>query len=270
MFSEQVIALNGRNVHYYEDGQDHKTTILLLHGGFGDAWLHWNHIMPELRHEGYRTIAPDLPGYGQSDPIASPTPMALVAWVKAFLDELGIADVVVVGNSFGGLTGRLLAANYPQYVPVLVLVNGGVIPAVPTLAQLLAKSPLGGLIFRQIARSTVSRNNLGGLFENQTHLTDEVVSRIQANRNGLARLMRAHSIAPKPEKRTPRVPVLLLWGEEDAITPRIVGEHIQRGIPGSKLELIAATRHLPHIEEPEIFLWQLTAFLKSLSSARAK
>lgn len=269
MFSEKTITLNGKNIHYYEDGEQHKTTILLLHGGFGDAWMHWNHLMPVLRDE-YHTIAPDLPGYGQSDGIRAPTPMALVEWTKGFLDHLGLNDVVVVGNSFGGLIGRLLAANYPQYVPVLVLVNGGVIPAVPTLAQLLAKSWVGGFIFSQIARSTVSRGNLEGLFENKSLLTDEIVSRAQANRNGLARLMRAHSYADKPEKRTPRIPVLLLWGEEDAVTPRVVGEHIQRGIPGSKLELIAATRHLPHVEEPEIFDWQLRRFLHTLSDARAE
>lgn len=263
--SEHVVSVDGLNVRYYEAGPQNRLIVLMLHGHLGDAWLHWAGVMPHMA-DNYRLIAPDLPGFGQSDPLPTTTLPALVDWVRRFTDVLEATHYIIIGNSFGGLIARLLAAEEPDRVDGLILVNGGVIPAVPGCARQMARTPgVGGLLFNRIARSTVSRSSLDGLFEDKSRLTDEIVERVQANQPGTARLMRALSLSETPKRRTPKMPVLLLWGDEDAITPRVVGEQIRDRLPDARMELITGARHVPHIEEPDIFIWQADKFIIKLA-----
>ncbi len=265
---ENTVSINGRLVHYWEDGTDIQQCILLLHGGFGDAWLHWSHLFPILAKE-YHLIAPDLPGYGQSERLTNMNLDSLVEWTKSILDELNIEQAIVIGNSFGALITRLFAAHYPKYTPAIILVNGGVIPSVPAFARILAMTPgVGGLLFTRLSKSTSSRTSLQAIVHVKDILNDDFSGRVKANVPGLAHLMRAMTLSPIPENRTPRIPVLLLWGEEDTVTPLTVGEQIQAHIPGAKLSIITECGHLPHIEAPEVFVFQVTNFLRELSRSR--
>jgi pimeloyl-ACP methyl ester carboxylesterase len=183
--------------------------------------------------------------------------------------KMNLEQAVLIGNSFGGLIARLFAAQYPQRVPLLVLVNGGVIPDVPGFARVVAKIPvLGYQFYYRLAKSTTSTSYLQDLVSNKDLLTAEFTTRVQKEVKGLARIMRALAASAAPQKRIPQIPVLLLWGEEDSITPRVVGERIQQGIPGSQLSLIAGCRHLPHVEEPEVFYYQVKNFLDALARGR--
>ena len=264
--SENQIEVNGLTVHYYEVGEREKPSVLLLHGHVGDAWLHWTEIFP-LMVDKYHCIAPDMPGYGGSDPLKNATPEAMAQWGLDLLDALEVPDAAVVGNSFnGGLMARIMAANYPQRVAGVVLVNGGTIPNVPGCARTLASLPgLGNLIYSRIARGTVKRSELvGNLVESEDSLSEEQIARIVASKDSLARTMHRMSLMPKPQNRTPAVPVLLLWGEEDAITPRVFGEGLNQHLPGSQLEVISNARHVPHIEDADTFAWQVRQFLKDI------
>lgn len=260
--NEKQIAVNGRSVHFYEAGSPQNTPILLLHGYQGDAWLHWEQVIPLLADD-YYVIAPDLPAYGGSDALDKLTIDHLIAWVLDLMDALSLAKAVLIGSSLGGgLIARLLSVNYPERIPALVLVNGGVIPAVPAFAVTMACVPImGHLLYRWLARLQTRRDELSGLFQDQSCLTDVFVARIQSQRLAIAAYMRAFTLMPEPQNRTPSVPVLLVWGEEDAITPRVVGEGIHKHIPSSQLELMADTRHFPHVEAPDAFVWQVKSFL---------
>jgi pimeloyl-ACP methyl ester carboxylesterase len=262
--TEQLINFDGMTARYYEAGEPHHRTILLLHGGFGDARLHWNEIMSMLADE-YHLIAPDLPGYGQSSPLPEPTLEAHIHWVQQLMDALGIDQAAIIGNSFGGLIARLLAATQPRYVPALVLVNGGVIPAVPGLARLLGRLPLvASFMFNRLSRSATSRAELARVVHIQEILTDDFVTVVQENNNGLSHSMAAMTNSPTPQEKTPLVPVLLLWGEADPLSPLSYGERIQGNIPGAKLSVVAECGHLPHLESPEVFVFQIRSFFEGL------
>lgn len=268
MFSEQVIQVNGKNIRYYEDGEPHRNTILFLHGGFGDAWLHWAEVIGQFADE-YHLLAVDLPGYGQSDPVDGMTIGVLIDWLYAFLESLGIDQTVIVGQSFGGLIGRLFVAQYPQFVPALILVNGGVIPSVPGFAKVLARVPtLGSLLYNSLSRSSASRSSLEGATVNKEIITDDFMNRVQANISGLSRMMRLLTLSAMPKNRTPRVSVLMIWGTEDTITPLSAGRSIERNVPGAKFEEIVDCGHFPHLETQEIFVWQIRNFLDGLQRAR--
>lgn len=264
----EFVEIQGRRIRYYRQGDG--PPLLLLHGGFGDAAFHWGETLP-LFAEDWTCVAPDLPGYGESVPLVKMDLAALVDWTHQFMETLGLSGAVVIGNSFGGLIVRLLAANYPSDVRALVLVNGGVIPDIPGPLRFLARLPLlGRQLFRSIGRSATSQSELGSLFQDQDLLTEDRINQIQAERAGLSRLMHMLATSPVPEKQTPPLPVLLIWGEEDSITPRIEGEQIQQRIPTSTLSLIADCRHLPHIEAAEVFYWQVTNYLRELDRPQIK
>jgi 3-oxoadipate enol-lactonase len=260
----QQVSVKGRSVRYYEWGKPERRTVFLLHGGFGAADLHWNEAGRQLALD-YHVIAPDMPGYGGTDPLPNMTIAGLVQWLHDLIDVLEQERVVAVGNGFSGLVARLLAVKYPRQVSALVLVNGGVIPKVNKTAAFIAGLPVvGSMLFRRLAGRMAKRDELKLAIQDEALMTDSVVEQIRSEQTALANFMRALATSPRPEKTVPTVPTLLLWGEEDAITPRAVGEHIHRAIPGSKLELIAQVRHMPHLEVPDIFVWQISKFLESL------
>jgi pimeloyl-ACP methyl ester carboxylesterase len=259
---EQFIKVNDKAVRYFEMGQPHKPCIFLLHGAFGSAKVQWAEVMPLFEEDNY-VVAVDLPGFGGSETIEPINADTLAEWTKQVLDALGLDKVIIIGNLYGALVGRIFASTYPNYVLALVMVNGGAIPSIPPLGKFLAKAPIiGKAIFNRLARSEYNKTRLGMVFEDKLLLTDEFMSAVRQDQAGLARLMRGLAIAPTPKKRVPTAPVFLLWGEEDAIVAVPIAKQIQGRIEHAKLSLISNVRHLPHLEAPDVFYYQVKGFLK--------
>ncbi len=94
---------NGIRMHYVEQGSG--PLVLLLHG-FPELWYSWRHQIPALAQSGFRAVAPDLRGYGQtggSKNIAEYSIKTLVADVVGLLDALGEKQCVLVGHDFGAV-----------------------------------------------------------------------------------------------------------------------------------------------------------------------
>ncbi|MDX1992086.1 MAG: alpha/beta hydrolase [bacterium] len=265
---EDSVKVQGRLTHFWETGTQHRQSILLLHGGLGDAWLNWSAAMPLLA-DGFHVIAPDLPGYGQSDSLPGLSVQKLLDWTKGFLEARQLEQTVVIGHSFGALLARLFTAQNPKLVPALVLVSGGGIPDIPRLSRFVGGLPvLGNRIFTRISQAASAKHGLETVVHTKNILTDAFVNRVRTSVKAQAALRRALSITAIPDNWTPRVPVLMLWGEHDTVVPLSVGERIQQNIPGAKLNVIADCGHLPHIEASEVFDFQVTNFLNELNKAR--
>lgn len=261
---EQFIKVNNKSVRYFEMGQAHKPCIFLLHGAFGSAKVQWHEVMPQFA-EDYYVVAVDLPGFGGSEAISPIHADALATWVKDVLDALGLDRVILIGNLYGALAARIFAATYPSYALALILVNGGAIPSIPALGKFLAKMPvIGNMIFKRLAKSEYNQSRLDMVFEDKALLTDDFAREVRQDRDGLALLMRGLATGQSPQKRIPKAPVLLLWGEEDAIVSVEVAKQIQGRIDHAKLSLISNTRHLPHMEAPDVFYYQVKGFLKDM------
>jgi pimeloyl-ACP methyl ester carboxylesterase len=142
-------------------------------------------------------------------------------------------------------------------------VNGGAIPSIPPLGKLLAKMPvIGKMIFKRLAKSEYNQSRLETLFSDKSLVTEDFAREVRQDRAGLALLMRGLATGQSPQKRIPKAPVLLLWGEEDAIVSVEVAKQIQGRIDHAKLSLISNTRHLPHLEASDVFYYQVKGFLK--------
>jgi pimeloyl-ACP methyl ester carboxylesterase len=148
--NDKRIDVEGLPVHYLESGAGNGRALLLLHGGIGDARANWSQVLPPLA-EKYHVFAPDLPGFGTpaSGATAGLPDLSvekLLHWMQALLDALGQSEAVVLGASTGGMLARLFAAAAPQYVPAIILVNGGTLTddlreswraAAPAFAELM-------------------------------------------------------------------------------------------------------------------------------------
>lgn len=263
--SEHTVKVGEHNVHYWSVGEGNGRPVVLLHGGFGDAWANWNAVIGGLGLSFY-VIAPDLPGYGQSDPLARPSAEALTRWLAAFMDAIGQPQAALIGHSYGALVARLLAAASPDRVPAAVLVNGGVLPSVPSLARVVSGLPLiGGALYRVIARNISSEPALLRAFRTPGEHAAQLIASAGANRAALSALLRGLAVGGVTQARqTPLVPVLLMWGEQDPISPLRIGEHIAGEIPGAQLAPVAECGHFPQLEVSDVFIAQVELFLNSI------
>lgn len=255
-------TLNGLAVQYYEGGQSEQRTLVLVHGGMGDAALYWSAVFDNLA-ESYHVIAPDLPGYGGSAPLPEPRLSALLDWLHTLLSATSAAEQVIIGSAFGALVARLYAAGYPDQVRGLVLVNGGSLPNVPPLMRSIAQLPgVGGLPFYLLARSTTGQ--VGRMIHAPELLTPEFRAEIQAHTGHFARLMRLFALDPLPATRTPDIPTLLLWGEQDGASGVDEARRIQKVFRDATLVPVAACGQMPARETPDVFVSQMGLFLRNL------
>lgn len=258
---ERTLTVGGLPIRYWERGSGRAVT--LLHGGFGDAQMHWQSV---LLGDEYRLLAPDLPGFGRSAPLAKPDFALWLGWLEAFLKELQVEQTVLVGNSFGGLLARYFTALHPTMVPALVLVNGGDLPNDIPLARFLGGLPvLGDVMYDALGRSAVTPKNLTGLVHHPAALSPDALERIQTNARGTAGIMRTATLSRFAASDKIKVPVLLVWGVEDKLTPVPVAKRLQKELGSSELVEIADAGHLPHLEAADVFNVQLTQFLERIN-----
>jgi pimeloyl-ACP methyl ester carboxylesterase len=159
--------------------------VLLLHGASG-SWRHWFRNIPVLARR-HRVIAADMPGFGDSAlPPPPHTPQALADALAAGLDAaMGApAPVAVLGFSFGGIAGALLAERLGSRIPLLLLSGtGGMALDVPPLPPLL-RVPAGAA---DLSVQRIHRENLGRLMFGDPARVDDTAVALQVDNLRLAR-----------------------------------------------------------------------------------
>lgn len=117
VFSSRILPVNGIRMNVVDEGQG--APVLLVHG-FPDTHAVWRHQIPALVAAGYRVIAPDVRGHGETEIPARIADFSLeqqVADMVGLLDALQIREPVrLVGHDLGSITGWLLAGRYPERV----------------------------------------------------------------------------------------------------------------------------------------------------------
>jgi pimeloyl-ACP methyl ester carboxylesterase len=264
--SHKTLQVDGLTIGYWEDGDNQGRTLLLVHGGVGDAQLHWGPVMPLLA-ENFHVLAPDLPGFGHSQPLPRMRTASLMHWFSTFLDHLKIEQAVVIGNSsLGSLFVRLFAAANPKYVPAVILVNGGVIPYIPSVLRAVERVPgLSNGMFFLFGKSAMSVDTLKKMIHVQDILTDDFLQKSQITVPAFSKLMRMLVSSPMPTLHAPLLPTLILWGANDQVATLKDAEAIKDSIPGAVLTEIAECGHMPQLETPDVFVWQVNTFLDKLS-----
>ncbi|MFN2613196.1 MAG: alpha/beta fold hydrolase [Actinomycetota bacterium] len=119
------LDVNGLSFNVLDEGSG--TPVLLLHG-FPDNSRLWRNVIPSLTAAGYRTIAPDMRGFGESDrpgDVAEYRLDKILADVTGILDALGVERAHVVGHDFGAVISWVFAMLQPDRVDHLVAISVG-------------------------------------------------------------------------------------------------------------------------------------------------
>lgn len=258
--SQQSITLEGRRAKFWSGGTG--KPLVLLHGGLGDARQHWQATFDALADQ-FHILAPDLPGFGVSDPLPMPGYQSYVGWISCLLELLNIGGpVALMGHSFGAALGRLYTADNTSYVSRLVLIDGGHITDFNGCVRGLFRTPgLNVLMFALARRIGCSSRGLKRAVYDEARLTPEFVANARAASRGFVAAMKQIGLSTTPTLRTPTCPTLVVWGEFDRLSPPAAGLSIAAQIPGAKFVLIKQAAHLPQIEQPAEFHATVRPFL---------
>ena len=216
--------------------------LVLLHGLAGSgAW--WKRNMPALS-SAFRVMAIDLPGFGSSHPDARLILDEAPAQVAALLGDLGVERAHVIGHSMGGLVAGALAADYPERVDRLVLVDAGFLSLDPILRHRIT-GPLRTLPW--------------------TSPTILPILLRDAVRAGPVRMARvtAELLRKDWRHKLPAItaPTLVVWGEHDRVCNLHIGERIAATVPGARLVVIPGAGHNPMWEKQAAFDREVLHFL---------
>lgn len=232
--------------------------VILLHGYPFDRSM-WRDQIRVVVAAGYRAIAPDLRGLGESAFAGETTTMGQMARdVLVLMSQLEVDRATVCGLSMGGYVALEFAQLFPSRLNALILA-GTRAPAdseeekqgrqqqVELMLTKGMKPVAEGSLMKLLARITLEEK-------------PEVVAGVrrmilQSNPHGAAAAQRGMAARRDYSSDLPRinVPALIIVGREDTIRPVSDAGFMHDRIPGSRLEIIDAAAHMTNMEQPEIF-----------------
>jgi haloalkane dehalogenase len=254
---------------YREAGPADGPVALLVHG-FPESSYMWREVLEALAGAGWRGLAPDLAGFGDSPPDPPGTWERQVEALERFRRTLGVERCVPVVHDWGGLIGLRWACDHPDAVTGLVISSSGFFPDGKWhgMAQAMRTPGVG-----EQALAGLDRDGFGGLLratnagfgddeldEYFKGLADDARKRnaLELYRSGDFEKLAGYRLADL------NVPVLLLWGANDEFAP-IAGAHrFQRELAGTELVTIEDAGHFVWDEQPARCAAALTAFLEGL------
>lgn len=265
---DDILEIDGQRLHLRDEGPRDGSAVVLLHG-LGSS-LHTFDGWAAGLAATHRVIRFDLPGAGLSgpDPEGVYTDDRSMALLVKVLDRLGVDRAVLAGNSIGGRLAWRFAATHPDRVAGLVLISpdGYASPGfdygqAPDLPWVLG-------VMQHVLPKWALRPNIVIAYGDPARLTDAVMERYHAlllapgNRAAmLARMRQTVLVEPGPLLRTIRVPVLLLWGEKDAMIPATNAQDYLAELPDARLVVLPGLGHVPQEEAPEQSLVPVLEFL---------
>jgi pimeloyl-ACP methyl ester carboxylesterase len=250
---------NGTEIHYTEAGQG--MTVLMIHGLGGSCYDFA--LLDSMMRDSCRVIRVDLPGFGLSDfpDISSDDPDfpgVYNRFFQYFLDALDIDSTYVIGNSMGGMMSWYLAAEQPEKVKKLVLLNsaGYDIEQVQKRVTKRSGSKWVQAFVRKGIPEFMTRAGLANVFYNKDLLTDQKVTRVNDmwNTEGHMRVIFGIAATDKfPDTaliRAVTCPTLILWGKQDKLVSAEHAERFHRDILNSRVIVYDSCGHVPMLERP--------------------
>jgi pimeloyl-ACP methyl ester carboxylesterase len=218
--------------------------LALVHGAGGNHTL-WAEVYRGLRDRGVPVLAPDLPGHGGNRAPARRTIDACAEAVAQFLSEIGVVEYAVAGHSLGGAAALALAARAPEGLRGAGAISTG------------AKLPVDPRI-------------LEGTLKNFEYTVDNLARYLFAKGTDRQKLAEAAAMMAAAGPETLHsdfaacsayrlsaeqlgaidIPVEVVCGEVDVLTPMALSEELVEKIPGSRLTRLPASGHMPMLENP--------------------
>jgi haloalkane dehalogenase len=257
------------DLHHREAGTAGDPAVLLVHG-YPESSYMWRDILPALAGAGFHALAPDLPGYGDSEPGAGGGGWERhVEALERFRAQQGLDTVALVVHDWGGLIGLRWACDHPDAVWALVISGTGFFPDGKWhgLAKAM-RTPGQGEELVDAMTAEGFAGMLGGLSPGiGADAAREYFKAFgdEARRRGQLELYRSGEFAEleRYEGRLAAlgVPTQMLWGADDPFAPVAGARRFEREIPGSEVVVLEGTGHFVVEDAPDRYAEWLVRFL---------
>ncbi len=239
---------------YVEAGKGE--TLVLLHGLMGEL-SNWEATIDYFKDR-YHVVVPILPIYEL--PILTLGVKSLSKYLLKFLKFRKLNQVVLVGNSLGGHVGLAFTVAHQPFVKALVL----------TGSSGLYENAFGGSFPRRESYEYI-REKVAYTFYDPAIATKELVDEVFKSVNDRSRVIRILALAKSAirhnmSKEIPKItiPVSLIWGKQDKVTPPEVATEFHQLLPNSELNWVDLCGHAPMMERPVEFNEYLDKFLNRI------
>jgi pimeloyl-ACP methyl ester carboxylesterase len=275
----QFVEVDGVTLHVKTEGTG-RLALVLLHG-FGASTYSWREVMDPLA-ENARVVAFDRPAFGLTErplpdrpswPGYNPyTDEAQVRLTVGLMDELGISQAVLVGNSAGGTVAAETALAHPDRVRALVLVDAAIYTGggSPSWIRPLFNTPQMRRIGPLIARGIRSwgRDFGRSAWHDPSRIPEDYWEHYERPLRAqhwdralwqLARSSRPSTVTDRLSELT--VPTLVITGDDDQIVPMEQSVRLADELPNAELVVIPRCGHIPQEECPGPWLEAVEGFL---------
>jgi len=240
--------------HFIEEGEGEP--LLLLHGLFG-ALSNFADLVEHFRKQ-YKVIVPLLPLFDLD--IFHTTVGGLEKHVQKFIELRDYHNIHLLGNSLGGHVALVHILKHPERIKSLIL----------TGSSGLFENGMGDSYPKRGDRDYIKKKT-EVTFYDPAMATKELVDEVFEITNNRIKVIKIIALAKSAirnnlgeELNQIKQPTLLIWGNNDIITPPFVGQEFQKLIPNSELYYIDKCGHAPMMEVPDEFNRILEAFLQKL------
>lgn len=277
----KFVTTNGvvKNVHYLQVGRG--KPLIMVHGGGGntDQWVNM------IRHlqDHYTLYIVDRPGYGLTDAFnyrGVDFPAHCVAFLRSFMEALGISNADFAANSMGGYWVSLFAMKHPEMVNKIVFLGApaGLDLKLPFFLRLLGTRGINDFLWATIAKPSLKGTRQLYqmlLVADAGRLSEEyiecgyIASILPTYKEGWLTLLesittlsgfrRSYFIGDK--MFNVKQQVLFLWGAKDAFQSTEEGEQIASTMPAAKYITVPDAGHLPWLDQPAYCAEEMIKFL---------
>jgi 2-hydroxy-6-oxonona-2,4-dienedioate hydrolase len=249
---------NVKGFRYIDEGEGE--VLLLLHGLFG-ALSNFKAIIDEFSTR-YRVVVPILPLFELE--VVNSTIDGLMEYVESFIEYKELHKLNLLGNSLGGHISLLYTLKNQGKVNSLIL----------TGSSGLFENSIGDSYPKKGDYEFVKAKTEYTFYHPET-ATKELIDEVYEIVNNREKAIRVLYIARSAIRHNVRdslhtivLPVKLIWGREDKITPLFAGEEFERILPNADLTILEECGHAPMMEYPQIFNQILDSFLSKHNQSK--
>jgi len=245
------------------DSGVHKRSLIFIHGSGGDhsAWLNQ---YAQLKNK-YNIVAVDLPGHGRSEGSGEKHIKDYCVWIKNLLEVLELNEPILIGHSLGAAIALQFAIDHPEKIAGIVCLGGGMkMPVNPFFLDFLKTNPaqMPAEITELICKYSLAK-------ENRSRLSAVLQKSISQSRVDIlyGDLSACNELDLTGEAEKIKVPVLIICGAEDKMTPPDLSRELAAKIKGAGLEIVADAGHMVMLEQPAELEKALDKFTASIHTA---
>ena len=249
---------NDLTIHYHDEGQG--TPVIFVHGSGPGAsgWSNFKGNYPAMVKAGYRTLVPDLPGYGYSSKPedAQYTLDFMVAALEGFVEALKLKDCILIGNSMGGAVCIRFSVNNPKLVQKLVLMAPG---GLETREVYMEMEGIQTMMRSFFSKKGLSREGMRKTFNlqlfNPEHITDEIIEeRFQIAETQPKTVISTMKIPNQTEAlKDISCPILGFWGMNDKFCTSSGAMTVARECSNTRMILLTECGHWVMVEHAARF-----------------